>query len=65
MLVLTRRIDESLKVGDEVTLTVLRVTGDRVRFGVVAPRDIRVQRAPKEPSVSKAPEELPPFELKG
>jgi carbon storage regulator len=59
MLVLTRRIDESLMVGDEVTLTVLRVTGDRVRFGVVAPRDIRVQRAPKVPSVSAAAEELP------
>jgi len=65
MLVLTRRIDESLMVGDDVTLTVLRVTGDRVRFGVVAPRDIRVQRAPKATSRSAAPEELPRLTPKG
>jgi carbon storage regulator len=44
MLVLTRRIEETLMIGDTVTVTVLQVRGDRVRFGVIAPRDIRVRR---------------------
>jgi carbon storage regulator len=44
MLVLTRRIDETLVIGDRVTVTVLQVRGDRVRFGMNAPSNIRVRR---------------------
>jgi carbon storage regulator len=44
MLILTRRVGESLKIGDEVTITVLRVKGDQVRFGIDAPDTIRVLR---------------------
>jgi carbon storage regulator len=44
MLVLTRKIEETLMIGDRVTVTVLQVRGDRVRFGVNAPCDIRVRR---------------------
>ena len=44
MLILTRRIGETLMVGDEVTLTVLGVKGNQVRIGVNAPKDIPVHR---------------------
>ncbi len=42
MLILTRRIGETLMVGDEVTVTVLGVKGNQVRIGVNAPKDIAV-----------------------
>ena len=44
MLILTRRIGETLMVGDEVTVTVLGVKGNQVRLGVNAPKDIAVHR---------------------
>lgn len=44
MLVLTRRSRESLKIGDEVTVTVLGVRGNTVRIGVAAPTAIPVHR---------------------
>lgn len=44
MLILTRRVGESLMVGDEVTLTVLGVKGNQVRIGVNAPKEIPVHR---------------------
>ena len=44
MLILTRRIGETLMVGDEVTVTVLGVKGNQVRLGVNAPKDIALYR---------------------
>ena len=44
MLILTRRVGESLMVGDEVTVTVLGVKGTQVRIGVNAPKDVSVHR---------------------
>ena len=44
MLILTRRVGESLKVGDDITITVLGVKGNQVRIGVNAPRDVAVHR---------------------
>ena len=44
MLILTRKIGESLMVGDDVTVTVLEVNGGQVRIGIKAPRDIAVHR---------------------
>ncbi len=44
MLILTRRVGETLMIGDEVTVTVLGVKGNQVRIGVKAPRDITVHR---------------------
>ncbi|MGJ8515152.1 carbon storage regulator CsrA [Carnimonas bestiolae] len=44
MLILTRRVGETLTIGDEVTVTVLGVKGNQVRIGVNAPRDVAVHR---------------------
>lgn len=44
MLILTRRIGETLMIGDEVSVTVLGVKGNQVRLGVNAPKDIAVHR---------------------
>jgi carbon storage regulator len=44
MLILTRRVGETLMIGDEVTVTVLGVKGNQVRIGVNAPREVAVHR---------------------
>ena len=44
MLILTRRIGETLMIGDNVTVTVLGVKGNQVRIGVNAPKDVAVHR---------------------
>ena len=44
MLILTRRVGESLILGDDITVTVLGVKGNQVRIGVNAPRDVSVHR---------------------
>ena len=44
MLILTRRVGETLMIGDEVTVTVLGVKGNQVRIGVNGPRDVTVHR---------------------
>jgi carbon storage regulator len=44
MLVLTRRESERIKLGNSIILTVIRVSGDRVRLGIEAPPDVLVLR---------------------
>ncbi|MBM7773355.1 carbon storage regulator [Actinokineospora baliensis] len=44
MLVLTRRTGESVRIGDEVTVTILDIRGDVVRVGIQAPRSVTVHR---------------------
>lgn len=44
MLILTRRIGETIMIGDDVTITVLEVKGNQVRLGIKAPDDIAVHR---------------------
>ena len=48
MLVLTRKMDEQIVIGDQIKLTVLRVRGNTVRIGIEAPRDIRIVRGELE-----------------
>ena len=44
MLILTRRVGETLMVGDDITVTVLGVKGNQVRIGINAPRNVAVHR---------------------
>lgn len=44
MLILTRRVGETLMIGDEITVTVLGVKGNQVRVGISAPRNVSVHR---------------------
>lgn len=44
MLVLTRKTNQSIKIGENIEITVLSVSGDKVRIGIDAPRDISVFR---------------------
>ena len=44
MLILSRRPGESLTIGDEITVTVVGVSGNQIRLGITAPREVRVLR---------------------
>ena len=44
MLVLTRKLEEQIRIGDDITITILKVKGNTVRVGIEAPRAIRVVR---------------------
>lgn len=45
MLVLSRKVGERIQVGDEIEVVVCEIRGDKVRLGVVAPREVQVDRA--------------------
>ena len=44
MLILTRKVNESIRIGDSCTVTVVEITGAKVRLGIEAPREIPVVR---------------------
>jgi carbon storage regulator CsrA len=44
MLVLTRKQQQQIRIGDQITITILRVSGNTVRVGIEAPQDVRVVR---------------------
>ena len=45
MLVLTRKENEKIRIGDDIVLTVVRTSGDRVRIGIEAPTNIQILRS--------------------
>jgi len=45
MLVLSRKLDESIRIGDEISVKVLGVSGQQVRLGIEAPREVQIDRA--------------------
>ena len=45
MLVLTRKLEESIIIGNDIEIKVLEIRGDHVRIGIIAPRDINVYRS--------------------
>lgn len=55
MLVLSRREKERIKLGDSIVVTIVRVTGDRVRIGIEAPPEVLVLRDELEPRVVGKP----------
>ena len=55
MLVLTRKLQQQIKIGDQITVTILRVKGHTVRVGIEAPRDVRVVRGELPPKADESP----------
>jgi carbon storage regulator CsrA len=56
MLVLTRKLQEQIKIGDDVVITILQIRGQAVRVGIQAPRSMRVLRAELPEHTPAAPE---------
>ena len=50
MLVLTRKVGDSIQVGPDIVVKVLEVQGQRVQLGIVAPRDVKIADAPPRPA---------------
>ncbi len=44
MLVLSRKVNESIYINDDITVTVVEIRGDKVRLGIVAPKEVPVHR---------------------
>jgi carbon storage regulator len=56
MLILTRRVGETLMIGDSVTVTVLGVKGNQVRIGITAPKDaVKMPTPPRNPQKPARP----------
>jgi carbon storage regulator len=60
MLVLTRKVGQTLVIGDNVTVTVVAITNGKVRVGIEAPRDVRVDRREIHERRTQQPLEPPP-----
>lgn len=56
MLILSRKKNETIQIGDGVSVTIIRVSGNKVRLGIVAPKNTRVLRIELEPGVHSAPD---------
>ena len=61
MLVLTRRISESIKVGEDIEITVLSINGDQVKIGIAAPKNIDIHRKEIYHSIQESNSEAASF----
>ena len=59
MLVLSRRENERIRLGDSIVITVVRVAGDKVRLGIEAPSDVRILRDELLPHETAPIEKVP------
>lgn len=57
MLVLSRKVGERLTIGDGVEVTVVRISGNRVAVGIVAPSNVRIRRTELKPHNNKPGDE--------
>lgn len=55
MLVLSRREQQKIRLGDSIVVTIVRVSGDRVRIGIEAPQGLRILRDELEPFDTRGP----------
>lgn len=62
MLILTRRIGETLMIGDDIEVTVLGVKGNQVRLGIKAPKNVRVNREEIHQQIQQEKYDEPPDE---
>jgi carbon storage regulator len=53
MLVLSRKIDQEILIGEDIVVTVISVNGNRVKLGIEAPKDVRILREKINPFVSE------------
>ncbi len=62
MLVVTRKTNQGVRIGDSITVTVLRVRGSQVRIGIQAPKGVKILRGElvEEPDDAAAPDAEPP-----
>jgi len=56
MLVLSRKESERIKLGESIVITIIRLSGDKVRLGIEAPSDVLVLRDELEPYAAQRPE---------
>ena len=57
MLVLSRKVDEEICIGENISVTVMNISGEKVRLGVVAPREVSVHRREVKDAIEKAERE--------
>ncbi len=60
MLVLSRKVGERIWIGDDISVTVVRITGGGVRIGIEAPAELPVVREELKTKIEKADTEVPP-----
>jgi carbon storage regulator len=65
MLVLSRKIGERLVIGDNITVVVSRVAGNRVTLGIEAPTDVRIIRGELKPTAGEVAGEAAPYPRAG